>query len=1364
MSRRLCLLIVLIMVALGAGARGVPGGAEAQTPGAARPVRLPGHVAPAVSRATQVASAPNAGSQPLHLTVVLNRTDPAGFAAFVKAVQDPTSPSFQHFLSQDEQTQRFGPSQQAYDAVLKYMQQQGFTLVEGSANRLTLSFNGTRAQAEQAFAVRINDYQLGSRQFYASPTDPAVPAAVAPDIQAIIGLSNLVKPEPQIAHASPEAAPQAAPAQNPMAFATAYNFAGVHAASGAGSGETVGLLEFDNYFPADVTSWLSFVGLPTSLANQVSQRAVDGGTTPGGANSGEGEVLLDISTVLGMAQGATIKVYDAPGTASFEDEFNAMIGDKVDVISSSWEGCEFQTAATEASSMDTILAGGVGSGISIFQSSGDHGANCNEQGTTNPAWPGDDPAATAVGGTNLQVTASGAYQGESWWDGGSDAAGQGGFGTSCCLTSSSGPEGWGLPTYQTGFTTATFRSTPDVSADADPATGIALCEADAGGCSCCTGGTSMAAPEWAAGLAVINQGLGERVGNLDPLIYAQGKGTGFHPASGMSGSTTGATNDFAHLGLGSFNLGNLFTALGGKTTVTVSAANSTVSASPTNLPVSGNTTLTITFKDATGNGVSGQSAAFSFSNAQASVVSTSGASNASGIETVQITDTAAGPVTITVFDSTQSELQLSQTAVVTFTGSVSAGNSSLGASPTSAPADGSSQIMLTATLKDTFGNPVSGKAVTILPGPNTHSSVSPASVVTNSSGQAVFHATDSTAETISYDAEDITDSNLIVSLPATVQFTALSVSGSNSSACVTPPNSTTCGSSASAPADGSSTATVTVTLKNTANAAVSGKSVSLTGNSGTHSTVTTLSGTTNSSGQATFSVKDGTAETVTYTAADSSDGVTVATTVSVSFTQTTQTVSGTSSTVTPASQTVNADGTSVGAISVTLLDTSAQHLPVAGKAVSLSGNSGTHSTVTTVVGTTNGQGQATFSVKDSTAETVTYTATDTTDGITVSTPASVTFQPVNNGGVGVSIQPASATVGVGGSVTLALQATAPAAGLGSWTVDVQYDPTVLSIVAAGCSSTVGSLCNTAFASNKVRVAGNSVSGLTGSQALASLTFTAVGATGSATAITPLIVTFIDAATNTIPNPSATGGTVTVGLQGDVNLDGQVTSLDGLCVLRIVAALPGTTGCPEAAANIAAADVNRDGQVTSLDGLCVLRIVAALPTTSGCPIFALAQAPAVAVAQAAQPAASDAATQLSLSSPSLRLGKGQQASVRVTASAAGAGLGAWTVDVGYDPTAVRVVSCQAADGSVCNASYASGVVRVAGSSTAGLSGNQTLATLTFAGVGHAAGGQLSLTPVTLTDPSGARLTDGSGSRGAGTPASLPAGPEATLLAQ
>src|SRR4051794_20566186 len=108
------LLVFVLLIAVVAAPSG-SSLARAQTVPA---VRLAGSIPPPILAGTaqQVSISAAEVNQPLTLTVVLNRSDQAGFEKYLADVQSPQSASFRRFLSQTELAQRFGPSQQAYDA------------------------------------------------------------------------------------------------------------------------------------------------------------------------------------------------------------------------------------------------------------------------------------------------------------------------------------------------------------------------------------------------------------------------------------------------------------------------------------------------------------------------------------------------------------------------------------------------------------------------------------------------------------------------------------------------------------------------------------------------------------------------------------------------------------------------------------------------------------------------------------------------------------------------------------------------------------------------------------------------------------------------------------------------------------------------------------------------------------------------------------------------------------------------------------------------------------------------------------------------------------------------------------------------
>jgi subtilase family serine protease len=89
-------------------------------------VALPGHVLPALAKATIVPSEANAGSERITLTIVLKRDDEAGFKRYLGEIYHPHSQDFHHFLTQREIADRFGPSLAEYQAVRRYLQRDGF--------------------------------------------------------------------------------------------------------------------------------------------------------------------------------------------------------------------------------------------------------------------------------------------------------------------------------------------------------------------------------------------------------------------------------------------------------------------------------------------------------------------------------------------------------------------------------------------------------------------------------------------------------------------------------------------------------------------------------------------------------------------------------------------------------------------------------------------------------------------------------------------------------------------------------------------------------------------------------------------------------------------------------------------------------------------------------------------------------------------------------------------------------------------------------------------------------------------------------------------------------------------------------------
>jgi hypothetical protein len=758
---------------------------------------------------------------PLALTIVLNRTDQAGFDEFLRDVQDPQSPSYRHYLSPRGQADRFGPSAQAYDEVSAWLRREGLRILEGSANRLTLTVDGTRKRAELAFGVEISDYRIGDGTFYANDRDPAIPARIAPYVQAVIGLSNRAKPEagelieknnrnfcfdaavaeviydPQLQHCETSFGqlpcaglyeiqlkkyenaclqskglkpkgdgngPPGSPFPSSSESADFRRVSGEAATSGGwsgvdGRGQTVGLLEFDTFNINDVRDFLALASYPSADINRLSQVHVNGGATVGPQES---EVLMDIIAVMTNARGAKVVVYDAPFTGirtSFQTLFNKMISDGVTVISNSWVYCEDQASFADAQSIDSVLASASAAGITVLNSTGDFGSTCVNGSANTASMPASCPHATAVGGTSLTSGPASTYGSELFWNGLNETppTGAGGFGVSRFFS---------RPAYQNGFTNSPMRSVPDISVNADPAKGLEICQADAGGCPTGAqyGGTSLSAPLWAAFVALLNQAQGQNLGELNPMLYPLGNTNAFHSAASMG-------SDFQHVGLGSPNLNLVYRTLTNKTAGSVSGSISEVTADPPGAVADGTSEVfvVVQLRDADGNTVSGKTVALTGnSGSHAKVTTSSGNSNiANGAVVFSVKDNLPEFVTFTATDTTDNIVLQNQVEVAFITRPATAGG--IVASPTTVTANGSDATTITVTLQDANGNPSPNKLVNLSQG-NGASIISATSAITDATGKVQFTAVSNKDEIVTYSAVDVTDRNLPIPGNAMVAF------------------------------------------------------------------------------------------------------------------------------------------------------------------------------------------------------------------------------------------------------------------------------------------------------------------------------------------------------------------------------------------------------------------------------------------------------------------------------------------------------------------------------------------------------------------------------------------------------------------
>jgi len=167
-------------------------------------VRLPGEMVPGLSRLIArgtlrpVATTEAQLGQLITVTITLRRSREAAFARFLAAVTNPRSPEYGHYLTQRQLANRFGPTLRTYDAVQRWLVSKGLRIVQRSANRLTLSARATRAEVARAFATPIKSFRVGHVVIHADTSAPALPRALAGQVEAVSGLSDLAVPRPPL--------------------------------------------------------------------------------------------------------------------------------------------------------------------------------------------------------------------------------------------------------------------------------------------------------------------------------------------------------------------------------------------------------------------------------------------------------------------------------------------------------------------------------------------------------------------------------------------------------------------------------------------------------------------------------------------------------------------------------------------------------------------------------------------------------------------------------------------------------------------------------------------------------------------------------------------------------------------------------------------------------------------------------------------------------------------------------------------------------------------------------------------------------------------------------------------------------------
>lgn len=300
------------------------------------------------------------------------------------------------------------------------------------------------------------------------------------------GLNSAVSSAQLLGPGSEPAATPAPGPGTPLYLQQAYDLTALSAS--AGSGTTVAIVDAynDASAAADLGYYRSYYGLPGCTVASGCLRIVgeNGSSTLPGETSADWQLeeSLDLDAVSALCPNCRLLLVEAnsPTWSDLDQAEAAAVGDGATIVSDSWAG---------NGPLSTVPAPGAYSypGVAVLAASGDSGW---DGGDDNTAWPAALPSVTAVGGTTLSTSGSPRGFTETAWSdtgsGCSDAA---------------------KPNYQTD-SGCPGRSYTDISADADPESGLAVYDSARGGWSV-WGGTSLATPLTAAFYALVGDGAGQ---------------------------------------------------------------------------------------------------------------------------------------------------------------------------------------------------------------------------------------------------------------------------------------------------------------------------------------------------------------------------------------------------------------------------------------------------------------------------------------------------------------------------------------------------------------------------------------------------------------------------------------------------------------------------------------------------------------------------------------------------------------------------------------------------------------------------------------------------------------------------------------
>ena len=546
-------------------------------------------------------AAANTRLQGMSIRFTMTAAQEAALDQLLVDLQDSSSPRYHQWLTPAQFAAQFGLSSGDIAKVTAWLTSQGFTVTGVAQGGTFVTFDGTVAQAQAAFATSIHSLSVNGETHFANITNAQVPSAFASVVAGITGLHDFrLKSRVRASVVKPEYTSSVSLSHYlaPGDIYAMYDMEPLLTAGTNGTGVTIAVTGQVQILLPDVTAFRSASGLSANLPTPTPANGGALATNNCSASTSSncpspnlddlGESSLDVEWSGAMAPSATVLYVNGQDIIA-NSMTQAIDQNLAPIVTISYGNCEAGWGSSVLNILNQLFKQANAQGQTILAASADVGATDCDNGSSAIEglavdFPASSPYVTGMGGTMLnEGSALGAttywlgtdgtyiagtavpgatysatgYIPETTWN--EDSPGfffsASGGGASAFFAKPAWQVETGAPGMTTLVPTDASRDVPDLALDAasvhDPYLFCAQGSCVSGfrtaaGNLTVAGGTSFDSQLFGGMLALVEQKIGGRIGNANPTIYALGNSAAYYNPTSTSvfhDITTGNNNN-----------------------------------------------------------------------------------------------------------------------------------------------------------------------------------------------------------------------------------------------------------------------------------------------------------------------------------------------------------------------------------------------------------------------------------------------------------------------------------------------------------------------------------------------------------------------------------------------------------------------------------------------------------------------------------------------------------------------------------------------------------------------------------------------------------------------------------------------------